>query len=328
MTSPASVLGSRPGSLREACGIAVTECAAAMDDVVVLDADVAGGTGFHHFRKAYPDRFIQCGIAEQNMVAMAAGMATFGYIPVVSTYAVFSCMRALEMVRNAIALPCLNVKITGSHVGLDAGPDGATHQCVEDLAIMRAIPNLTVLAPADRYEMKRAIRAVLSFEGPVYLRTGRSPNPDVYSADETERPFVPGKADLLFAGEDVGLIGVGVMVARCVEARRLLASEGVDAAVLNMSSIKPFDEDSVVGLAAQTGALVTAEDHNVVGGLGDGISTVVCGRAPVPVEKVGIADVFGESGEPDELAAKFRLTAKDIVEAARRVLRRKDEHLS
>jgi len=323
MTGPASVLGSRPGSLREACGLAVTELASEFSDLVVLDADVAGGTGFHHFRKAWPERFIQCGIAEQNMMAMAAGMATFGFIPVVSTYAVFSSMRALEMVRNAIALPRLNVKVTGSHVGVDAGPDGATHQSVEDLAIMRAIPNMVVLAPADAIDMHRAVRAMLEYDGPVYMRTGRSPGPIVYPSSALARPFRIGRADVLLDGRDVCLIATGVMVARCMEAREILAGKGITAAVANMSSIKPLDEQLVIEMAAKTGALVTAEDHNIVGGLGSAVSETVCRKRPVPIEMVGLRDVFGESGEPGDLAERYHLMPADIVRAAERVIERK-----
>jgi transketolase len=242
MKASSILLGSQPGSLREACGRAVTELASEFPNLVVLDADVAGGTGFYHFRKAFPERFIQCGIAEQNMVAMAAGMVDFGYIPVISSYAIFSTMRALEMVRNSIALPHLNVKITGSHVGLDAGPDGATHQCIEDIGIMRTIPGLVILSPADTYDMRRAVRAMLEYRGPVYLRTGRSPVPDVYTTHDRLDNFVIGNADLLTDGNDVCLVGTGVMVARCLEARNVLANNRISAAVINMSSIKPADK--------------------------------------------------------------------------------------
>ena len=323
MIGPAGLLGSRPGSLREACGRAITDFADRFPNVVVLDADVAGGTGSHHFRSAYPERFIQCGIAEQNMMAMAAGLADFGYVPVVSTYAVFATMRALEMVRNAIALPRMNVKITGSHVGVDAGPDGATHQCIEDIGIMRSIPGLVVLSPADARDMRRAVRAALEYDGPVYLRTGRSPVPDVYAANEDLADFCIGKSDLLADGEDVCLVGTGVMVFRCLVARDLLSQQGISAAVVNMSSIKPADIDLLSEMARRTGAFVTAEDHNIVGGLGSCVAEVVCTTCPVPQEMVGLRDTFAESGEPEELAKKFGLMPENIVEAARRVLRRK-----
>ncbi|MCL5267415.1 MAG: transketolase family protein [Bacteroidetes bacterium] len=323
MKSSSDALGTRPGSLREACGRAVTDMAREFPEVVVLDADVAGGTGFHHFRSAFPNRFIQCGIAEQNMVAMAAGLADFGYTPVISTYAVFSTMRAVEMVRNSIVLPGMNVKITGSHVGMDAGPDGATHQSVEDIAIMRALPGLIVLSPADANDMRRAVRAMLEHEGPVYLRTGRSPVPDVYTKRDSFSEFRIGEADLLADGRDVCLIGTGVMVSRCLEAQGLLEREGISAAVVNMSSIKPIDDKLLSRLAKTVGAFVTAEDHNIIGGLGSAVAESLSKTTPAVVEMVGLKDTFGESGEPADLATKYHLMPEDVVKAAKRVLERK-----
>ena len=313
-------LGSCLGSLREACGRAMTEFAIDFPNLIVLDADVAAGTGFYHFRRNFPKRFIQCGIAEQNMIAMAAGMATFGFIPVVSTYGVFSTMRGLEMVRNAIALPKLNVKITGSHLGVDAGPDGATHQCIEDIGIMRTIPNMVVLSPADQNEMKAAVRAMLEYDGPVYLRTGRSPVPDVYNS---ARDFTIGKSDVLAEGNDVCLVGVGVMVSRCLMARELLSKQGISAAVVNLSSIKPIDEQLLNHITTRIGAFVTAEDHNIYGGLGACVAETLAKINPAPIEMVGLNDKFAESGEPYELSVKYRLMPNDIVAAAKKVIERK-----
>jgi len=323
MTNSSIPLGSRPGSLREACGKALTDIASEFPDIIVLDADVAGGTGFHHFRKAFPHRFVQCGIAEQNMVAMAAGIATYGFIPVVSSYAVFSSMRAVEMVRNGIALPGLNVKITGSHVGVDAGPDGATHQCIEDIGIMRSIPGIVVLSPADAYEMKLAVKAMLKYKGPVYLRTGRSPVPDIYCEQRSLKEFIIGKSDLLAEGKNVCLVGTGVMVDRCIQARQILNNKGISASVINLSSIKPIDEHLLIHLAQTVGAFVTAEDHNIKGGVGSSVAEVLCKNYPAPIEMVGLLDTIAESGEPNDLSIKYKLMPNDIVEAAERVLWRK-----
>ncbi|MCW8916117.1 MAG: transketolase family protein [Magnetovibrio sp.] len=309
-------------SLREAFGNSLVELAKTRDDFVVLDADVAGGTGVNIFRDAYPDRFIQCAIAEQNMVSMAAGLASTGVIPIVTCYAVFASMRAIEQARNGVGYPNFNVKIAASHIGMDVGPDGASHQCVEDVAIYRAIPNYSVVSPADPTELKRSLSAILDHQGPVYFRTGRSPVPEI-EGNNPSAPFLLGKGQLVREGTDLTIIAVGIMVHRAVLAAELLATQGVSCRVVNMASLKPIDRDLVIKCAAETGAIVTAEDHNVMGGLGSAVAEVVVSASPCPMDFVGIQDTFGESGEPDDLAAKYGLTEKDMVEAAERVLARK-----
>jgi len=307
-------------NMRDAFGKALVELAAVRDDFVVLDADVAGGTGTYHFREAYPERFIQCAIAEQNMFSMAAGLAESGIIPIVTCYAVFASMRALEQARNSIAYPDFNVKIAASHLGLDVGPDGATHQALEDISIYRAIPNMTVVSPADQHELRAVLPHILDNHGPLYLRTGRSPLPDVFDADTK---FEPGKAQRLAEGEDCTIMAVGVMVHRAVAAAKQLAAEGISCRVLNMSWLKPMDEEAVIKAAKETGAVVSCEDHNKYGGLGGAIMEIICENHPVPVERVAINDVFGSSGEPDDLAREYGLMPEDIAAAVRRVLKRK-----
>ena len=307
-------------NMREAFGRQLVELAGARDDFVVLDADVAGGTGTSAFREAFPERFIQCGIAEQNMFAMAAGLATTGVIPIVTCYAVFAAMRAVEQARNAIAYPDFNVKIAASHLGLDVGPDGATHQCLEDIAIYRAIPNMRVISPADPLEMQAMLPHMLDTPGPFYLRTGRSPLPPVC---ESGWSFEPGKGIWLRQGTDVAIICVGVMTHRALAAAEMLAAEGVDCAVLNMAWLKPLDADAVERAARACGVIVTAEDHNVLGGLGSAVAETVCERYPVPMVRVGVQDVFGESGEPEELAQAYGLDAAAIAAGVREALRRK-----
>ncbi len=306
--------------MRDAFGKALVELAAVRDDFVVLDADVAGGTGTYHFREAYPERFIQCAIAEQNMFSMAAGLAESGIIPIVTCYAVFASMRALEQARNSIAYPDFNVKIAASHLGLDVGPDGATHQALEDISIYRAIPNMTVVSPADQHELRAVLPHILDNHGPLYLRTGRSPLPDVFDADSK---FEPGKAQRLAEGKDCTIMAVGVMVHRAVAAAKQLAAEGISCRVLNMSWLKPMDEEAVIKAAKETGAVVSCEDHNKYGGLGGAIMEIVCENHPVPVERVAINDVFGSSGEPEDLAREYGLMPEDIAAAVRKVLKRK-----
>ena len=307
-------------NMRDAFGKALVDLAAVRDDFVVLDADVAGGTGTYHFREAYPDRFIQCAIAEQNMFSMAAGLAESGIIPIVTCYAVFASMRALEQARNSIAYPDFNVKIAASHLGLDVGPDGATHQALEDISIYRAIPNMTVVSPADQHELRAVLPHILDNHGPLYLRTGRSPLPDVF---DRSTKFKPGKAELLAEGKDCTIMAVGVMVHRAVAAAEQLAADGISCRVLNMSWLKPMDEAAVIKAAKETGAIVSCEDHNKYGGLGGAIMEIVCENQPVPVERVAINDVFGSSGEPDDLAREYGLMPEDIAAAVRRVMKRK-----
>ncbi|QAZ69629.1 transketolase family protein [Solidesulfovibrio carbinolicus] len=307
-------------NMRDAFGKALTRLAGQRDDFVVLDADVAGGTGTHHFRAAYPDRFIQCAIAEQNMFSMAAGLASTGVIPIVTCYGVFASMRALEQARNSIAYPGFKVIIAASHLGLDVGPDGATHQALEDIAIYRAVPGIQVVSPADPHELASVLPRLLDGDSPVYLRTGRSPLPDVFAPDTA---FDHGRAQVLHEGRDTAILAVGVMVHRAVAAARRLQDEGVGCRVLNMSWLKPMDEAAVLAAARETGALVTCEDHNKYGGLGGAVAEIVGEGHPVPLRRVAIQDVYGESGDPDDLAAKYGLTTDHIMAAVRAVLRRK-----
>jgi len=307
-------------SMRDAFGETLLALAEQRDDFVVLDADVAGGTGVAPFREAYPERFIQCGIAEQNMVSMAAGLSTTGVIPIVTCYAVFAAMRAIEQARNSVAYPRFNVKIVASHLGLDVGPDGPSHQALEDLAIFRAIPNFTVVAPADPVELAQALPAILDHDGPVYLRTGRSPLPTILAADHR---FAIGRGSVLRAGTEATIVAVGVMVHRALKAAELLAAEGISCRVVNMPSIKPLDAELLIEAARQTGAIVTAEDHNIIGGLGSAVAEVLVENCPVPMLRHGIADRFAESGDPEGLAAKYRLQPTDLADSVRQVLKRK-----
>ena len=313
------LLGSLGDSLREAFGKALEELAPRFPSVVVLDADVAGGTGAHHFRRAFPERFLQFGIAEQNMVAAAAGLASTGLIPVVTTFAVFH-LRALEQARLSVAYARRNVKLVASHPGLDTGPDGASAQALEDLAAFRAIPGMVVVSPADALEVEQATEAILRYDGPVYMRTGRSPARRVLPP--THR-FALGKGAVLRDGGDVTLVACGVEVARSLDAAELLAGEGIAARVVDMATLKPIDEELLERCAAETGCVVTAEDHNVVGGLGGAVAEALARCRPCPVEMVGVRDSFGESGEPEELSERYGLTGPHIAAAARRALERR-----
>jgi len=313
-------LGSEGDSLREAFGKSLVALGVKNKKFVVFDADVAGGTGTHHFRKKFPHRFFQFGIAEQNMMAAAGGFSTVGITPVVTTFASF-CLRCVDQVRLSIAYPRCNVKIVASHPGLDAGPDGASAQALEDLAVFRSIPGLTVISPSDPKEMALATAAILDFDGPVYMRSGRSPAPAVMPDDHQ---FKIGQGTLLRKGGDVSIIACGVEVSRALDAAKLLSLDGIDARVIAMPTLKPLDDELIFDCAKQTGAIVTAEDHNVYGGLGSAIAELLAQHHPCPMEFVGVNDLFGESGEPDELAHKYGLTGVHIENAVRRVLLRKN----
>ncbi len=317
MSSPALIANS--DSLREAFGKALAALGDEFPKLVVLDADIAGGTGVHHFRKSHPDRLIQFGIAEQNMMAAAGGMAAVGLLPVVTTFAVF-CLRAIEQARLSLCYARRNAKIVASHPGLDVGPDGGSAQALEDLAAFRAIPGMTVISPADPMEMKLATRAILEFDGPVYMRTGRSPVPRLFGDGHR---FEIGKGHILSDRADVTLVACGVEVARALSAAETLAQDGISARVVNMPTLKPIDAKLLAACAAETGALVTAEDHNIHGGLGSAVAEALAATTPCPIEFVGVRDVFGASGEPDELAHHFGISAPFIADAARRVLKRK-----
>ena len=319
MSAAPALIAQNGDSLREAFGKALSGMADEFSNVVVLDADIAGGTGVHHFRKSHPERFIQFGIAEQNMMAAAGGLAATGLIPVVTTFAVF-CLRAVEQARLSLAYARRNAKIVASHPGLDVGPDGGSAQALEDLAAFRAIPGMTVLSPADATEMKLAVRAMLEFDGPVYMRTGRSPAKHIFGEDHT---FEIGKGSIVRDGKDVTIVACGVEVARALEAADLLAKENIEARVVNMATIKPIDDVLLAKCAEESGCFVTCEDHNIHGGLGSAVAESLAASIPSPIEYVGVRDVFGASGEPEELAQAFGLTAPFIAQAARDVIARK-----
>jgi len=314
-----ALIGTAGDSLREAFGKALVQLADEFPKLVVLDADIAGGTGVHHFRKAHPERMIQFGIAEQNMMAAAGGLAAVGMLPVVTGFAVF-LSRAFEQARLSLAYCKRNAKIVASHPGLDVGPDGGSAQALEDLAAFRAIPGMTVISPADPVETALATRAILEFDGPVYMRTGRSPAKRLFGEDHV---FQIGKGQILRDGADVTIVACGVEVARALEAAALLSTDGIAARVVNMATIKPIDTDLLARCAEQTGAVVTAEDHNIFGGLGSAVAEAIVQTHPCPIEFVGVKDMFGASGEPEELAEHFGLTAPFIAVAAKRAIARK-----
>ncbi len=305
---------------RDAYGKALVKLGEKMPQVVVLDADLSKSTKTHDFKEVFPDRFINVGIAEQNLLGIAAGMAASGKIAFASTFAVFATGRAFEQIRNSIAYTELNVKIAATHAGLTVGEDGASHQAIVDMAVMRALPNMTVIVPADGTETEKAVFAAATHDGPVYIRLGRAPVPVLFGEDYK---FQIGKAVVLRDGKDVSLLACGIMVNEAMKAAEELAREGVSARVINVSTLKPMDKDTIIKAALETGALVTAEEHNIIGGLGSAVAEVIVENTPVPLERVGIKDTFGESGKPEELLEKYGLTVKDIKEAAYKVIKRK-----
>lgn len=306
---------------RESFGMALAELSKEYPQLVVLDADLAKATRTDLFKAACPERFVDCGIAECNMVGVAAGLAACGKIPVAATFAMFSAGRAFEQVRNSVGYPHLNVKVAGTHAGISVGEDGATHQCLEDLALMRSIPGMTVLCPADHYETMAAVRAMVQYEGPVYIRLGRLPVESVYHGGDHK--FELGKGITLRQGTDVAIIATGMEVQEAVKAADLLAAEGVSAAVIDIHTIKPLDEQLVLEAARAAGAVVTAEEHSVIGGLGDAVGAALLAGCPVPLEKVGVRDTFGHSGKGPALVDEFGLRAPDIAAAARKAIARK-----
>lgn len=306
---------------RQAYGEALIELVEKNDKVVVLDADLANATQTCKVAKAHPEKFYNCGIAEANMVDIAAGMSTMGLIPYCSSFAMFAAGRAYEQIRNSIAYPHFNVKICATHAGVSVGEDGGSHQCIEDLALMRAIPGMTVICPADANEAKAATMAIADFEGPVYMRLARLATP-VFEGDMV-KPFEIGKANVLREGKDVAIFATGLMVNESLMAAEALASDGIDAAVINIHTIKPIDADTVIKAASETGALVTAENHNVIGGLGSAVAEVLAEQRPTPLERVGVKDHFGQVGKAPYLMGVFGITAADIAKAARKAIARK-----
>jgi len=305
---------------RDAYGKALLTLGAENPKVVVLDADLSKSTKTADFGKKYPERFFNMGIAEANLIGTAAGLAAAGKIPFASTFAIFAVGRAFEQIRNSIAYPKLNVKIAATHSGITVGEDGGSHQAIEDVAIMRAVPNMVVLVPADGEETRQVILAAAKYNGPVYIRMGRLAVPLLFGEDYI---FEIGKANVLKEGTDVSIMANGLMVAMALEAAVELATEGISVSVVNVASVKPLDEETIVRVAKQTKAVVTAEEHNIIGGLGSAIAEVLGEQLPTPMVRVGIRDTFGESGSPQELLEKYGLTKADLVKAVRAVLAKK-----
>ncbi len=297
---------------RESYGNALAECGAEFPNLVVLDADLAGATKTGVFLKAFPDRHVDCGIAECNMTGIAAGLATCGKIPFISSFAMFAAGRNFEQVRNSIGYPHLNVKIGATHAGITVGEDGATHQCNDDVALMRTIPGMTVVVPSDDVEAKAAVRAAIEMEGPVYLRFGRAAVPVIN--DRPDYKFEIGKGVLLREGTDVTIIASGITVSSALEAAEMLAADGISAEVINIHTIKPLDEELVLASAKKTGKVVTAEEHTVIGGLGSAVCDCLSEKHPTPVLRIGMQDVFGESGSANALVEKYGLDGKGIYE--------------
>lgn len=307
-------------SQRKAYARALIDLGSEMRDIVVLDADLSTSTQTAKFGEKFPERFFNCGIAEQNMMGTAAGLAASGKIVFASTFAVFATGRCWDQIRQSISYPKFNVKIVASHAGITVGGDGASHQIAEDIALMRTLPNMTVIVPADANETYKAVRAVVDWPGPCYVRLGRVDFPVITSEED---PFDIGKASIMREGSDVSLVGTGQMVSICLDAAEILEKEGVSAEVINMSTIKPLDETILAKSANSTGAIVTAEEHNFLTGLGSAVACYLVENEQVPMRRVGIPDVFGESGESDELMEKYGLTKERVVTAAKDVIRRR-----
>ena len=295
---------------RDSYGNALVECAKEYDNLVVLDADLAEATKTIIFQKAYPERHIDCGIAESNMIGIAAGLAATGKIPFASSFAMFAAGRAFEQIRNSVGYPHLNVKIGATHAGISVGEDGATHQCNEDIALMRTIPGMVVINPADDVEARAAVKAAIKYDGPVYLRFGRLAVPVINDNDDYK--FELGKGVTLKEGSDVTIIATGLCVSETLVAAKMLEADGISAKVINIHTIKPLDEDLVVAAAKETGKVVTVEEHSVIGGLGSAVCDCLSEKAPTPVMKIGVNDVFGESGPALKLIEKYGLDAKSI----------------
>ena len=295
---------------RESYGNALKDLAEEFPNLVVLDADLAGATKTGIFKKAYPDRHIDCGIAESNMMGIAAGLSLSGKIPFASSFAMFAAGRAFEQVRNSIGYPHLNVKIGATHAGLTVGEDGASHQCNEDIALMRTIPGMVVMCPSDDIEAKAAVRAALEHVGPVYIRFGRAAVPVIN--DRPDYKFEIGKGQIVREGKDVTIVATGIMVDSALQAAEKLAADGIDAEVINICTIKPLDKDIIVNSAKKTGKVVTCEEHSVIGGLGSAVCDALAEEYPVKVKKIGMQDVFGESGSASDLLKKYGLDGEGV----------------
>ena len=305
---------------RDAYGKALVKLGQINEQVVVLDADLSKSTKTNDFYKAYPDRFFNMGIAEQNLIGAACGLATAGKIPFASSFAMFATGRAFEIIRNSVAYPKLNVKVCATHAGITVGEDGASHESIEDIAIMRSVPNMTVLVPADGVEAEQMILEAARVYGPMYVRLGRSAVPTIF--DENYK-FEIGKGVVVREGNDATIIACGIMVYEAIKASEELALEGINTRVINMSTIKPIDKELIINAARETKAIVTAEEHSIIGGLGSAVSEVVSEECPIVVKKVGVNDSFGESGTPAELLKKYGLTSADIVKAVKEAITKK-----
>ncbi len=303
---------------RESYGNALAELGKIADNVVVLDADLAGATKTGVFKKAFPDRFFDCGIQESNMINVAAGLSTMGLVPFASTFAMFAAGRAFEQVRNTIGYPHLNVKICATHGGISVGEDGASHQCCEDFGLMRTIPGMTVMCPADDVEARQMIMAAYKYVGPVYIRFGRAATPVFHSEDYK---FEMGKAEIIRDGKDIAIIATGIMVPETIRAAEILANENISARVINMATIKPLDEIAVINAARDCGKIITVEEHNIFGGLGEAVCSCLAENNPVPVKRIGVNDEFGHSGPAGELLKQFGLCTENIVEQSKKILK-------
>lgn len=303
---------------REAYGKTLAKLGQENEKIVVFDADLSKSTKTADFKKVCPERFINMGIAEANMVTTAAGMSTCDKIPFVSTFAIFAAGRAFEQIRNSICYPNLNVKICATHAGLTVGEDGASHQSIEDIALMRSLPNMTVICPSDAVETEAAIKAVAEYNGPCYVRLGRAGVPVIN--DNADYKFEVGKAVTLREGKDAAIIATGIMVDAALEAYNALSEEGIKVRVINVHTIKPIDKETIIKAARETGAVITAEEHSIIGGLGSAVCEVLSENQPTPVVRVGVKDTFGESGKPEELLKAYGLTGADIVKAVKKAL--------
>ena len=300
---------------RESYGEALVELGKEHDNIVVFDADLAGATKTSTFKKAFPERHINAGIAEGNMIAMAAGVSTMGLVPFASSFAMFAAGRAFEQIRNSIGYPHLNVKVCATHGGISVGEDGASHQCCEDFALMRSIPGMVVMSPADDVEARAMVKAAYEYEGPVYIRLGRSAVPVFHEAEGYS--FEIGKGEVLRDGTDVAIIANGLLVAEAIEAGKILAENGISARVINLATIKPLDEELVLKAAQECGKVITCEEHNIIGGLGEAVCSLLSEKCPTPVRRIGVNDEFGHSGPAGALLKQFGLSAEHIVEVAK-----------